>query len=155
MAALMVSARAGASMSAEIGTMRVSEQIDALFTLSIYPIRFLIIPRILASIISLPCLVLLGDIIGVFGGYVVSIYKLQFNNANYIANTFSYLHYSDIKLGLIKASIFGFVFSVISCYCGYFSNKGALGVGRATTNAVVFSAILILVSNYIVTELMF
>jgi phospholipid/cholesterol/gamma-HCH transport system permease protein len=155
MAGLMVSARSGAAMSAEIGTMRVSEQIDALFSLSIYPIRFIIIPRIIASIISLPFLVFLGDIIGVLGGYVVSIYKLGFNKANYIESSISYLKYSDVKLGLIKAFTFGFIFSIVSCYYGYFSSKGAMGVGNATTKGVVTSSILILTANYVITELMF
>jgi phospholipid/cholesterol/gamma-HCH transport system permease protein len=155
MVGLMVSARAGASISAEIGTMRVSEQIDALFTLSIYPIRFLIIPRVFASIIAMPALVFLGDIIGVMGGYVISIYKLDFNKANYIASTLSYLTFNDVKLGLIKAAIFGMIFSLVSCYFGYFASRGAIGVGKATTNGVVISSILILIFNYIVTELMF
>jgi phospholipid/cholesterol/gamma-HCH transport system permease protein len=155
MAGLMVSARSGASIAAEIGTMRVSEQIDALFTLSIYPIRYLIVPRVIASLIALPLLVLLGDVIGVFGGYIVSLYKLNFNEANYISSTFSYLKFYDIKLGLVKAFVFAFVFSLVSCYYGYSAQRGAIGVGKATTNGVVVSSILILISNYVVTEIMF
>ena len=155
MAALMVSARSGAAIAAEIGAMRVSEQIDALLTLSIYPVRFLLIPRTFAAIVSLPLLVILGDIVGVFGGYVVRVYKLGFNEANYIANTFNSLAFTDIRLGLVKATVFGCVFSLVSCYFGYFSERGAIGVGKATTNSVVISAVLILIANYLVTEIMF
>lgn len=155
LAGLMVAGRVGASIAAEIGTMRVTEQIDALFTLSTDPIKYLVVPRILAAVISLPCLVLIADVIGVMGGYLVSVYKLGFNSSNYIINTFEYLHTMDVVSGLVKASIFGFIISIVSCYHGYYSDKGAKGVGFATTSAVVHSSILILISNYLVTELFF
>jgi len=155
LAGLMVAGRVGASIAAEIGTMRVTEQIDALFTLSTDPIKYLVVPRVLAALITLPCLVLIGDIIGVMGGYLVSVHKLGFNSTAYLTNTIKYLESSDVISGLVKAAIFGFIIAVMSCYHGYYSGKGAKGVGSATTAAVVSSSILILISNYIVTELFF
>ncbi len=155
LAGLMVAGRVGASIAAEIGTMKVTEQIDALFTLSTDPIKYLVVPRVIASVISLPCLVFVGNIIGVMGGYLVSVYKLDFNSTNYIISTVEYLEFIDILSGLVKAAIFGFIIAVMSCYHGYYSDKGARGVGLATTNAVVSSSILILFSNYLITELFF
>ena len=155
LAGLMVSGRVGAAIAAEIGTMRVTEQIDALFTLSTDPIKYLVVPRVIAAVITLPLLVLIGDIIGVMGGYLVGVYKLDFNSTRYIISTFEYLERMDVISGLIKAAVFGFIIAVISCYCGYFSDKGAKGVGSATTSAVVISSILILISNYLITELLF
>lgn len=152
---LMVAGRVGASIAAEIGTMRVTEQIDALLTLSTDPIKYLVVPRILASVITLPCLVLIGDVIGVMGGYLVSIHKLEFNSTAYLLNTAKYLKSIDVISGLVKAAVFGFIIAVMSCYNGYYSGKGAKGVGSATTAAVVSSSILILISNYIITELFF
>jgi phospholipid/cholesterol/gamma-HCH transport system permease protein len=155
LAGLMVAGRVGASIAAEIGTMRVTEQIDALYTLSTDPIKYLVTPRILASVISLPCLVLIGNIIGVMGGYLISVYKLDFNAAFYISNSFKYLKSEDVISGLVKASVFGFIISSISCYFGFYCQKGARGVGSATTKAVVVSSIMILISNYILTEIFF
>lgn len=152
---LMVTARVGATFAAELATMRVTEQIDALYTLSANSIKFLVAPRILASFISLPLLVLVADIIGIMGGYLVGVFKLSFNSANYINNTVKYLDASDINSGLIKACAFGLIISCTSCYFGYNANKGARGVGIASTNAVVFSSILILIANYLITELLF
>jgi phospholipid/cholesterol/gamma-HCH transport system permease protein len=155
LAGLMVAGRVGASIAAEIGTMRVTEQIDALFTLSTDPIKYLVSPRVLAAAVTLPCLVFVGDIIGVMGGYMVSIHKLDFNSANYIISTFKYLENIDVVSGLVKAFVFGIIISTMSCYSGYNSDKGAKGVGNATTMAVVNSSILILLSNYLITELFF
>lgn len=155
LAGLMVAGRVGASIAAEIGTMRVTEQIDALYTLSTDPIKYLVFPRVVAAVIMLPCLVLIGDIIGVMGGYLVSVYKLGFNSSNYIINTFKYLEGIDVISGLVKAAAFGFIISIMSCYSGYYSSKGAKGVGNATTIAVVNSSIFILLSNYLITELFF
>jgi phospholipid/cholesterol/gamma-HCH transport system permease protein len=152
---LMVTARVGASFAAELATMRVTEQIDALYTLSTNSVKFLIAPRVFASFICLPLLVLIADIIGIMGGYLVGVYKLSFNSANYINNTVKYLNASDINSGLIKASAFGLIISCTSCYFGYNAQKGARGVGVASTNAVVFSSILILIGNYLITELLF
>lgn len=155
LAGLMVAGRVGASIAAEIGTMRVTEQIDALYTLSTDPFKYLVLPRLLASLIMLPCLVLIGDIIGVMGGYLIGVYKLGFHSGNYITSTFKYLEAIDVISGLVKATVFGFIIAIVSCYSGYYSTKGAKGVGSATTMAVVNSSILILLSNYLITELFF
>jgi phospholipid/cholesterol/gamma-HCH transport system permease protein len=125
LAGLMVAGRVGASIAAEIGTMRVTEQIDALYTLSTDPIKYLVSPRVLAAAVTLPCLVLIGDIIGVMGGYIVSVKKLDFNSAYYIINTFKYLEKIDVISGLVKAFVFGLIIATVSCYCGYNSGKGA------------------------------
>lgn len=155
LAGLMVAGRIGASMAAEIGTMRVTDQIDALDTLSTRPLQYLVAPRILAGTICLPFLVLVGDVIGVFGGYIVGVYRLGFNSTVYLTRTLEYLEFSDVTLGLIKAAVFGFLIALMGCYHGYHSGRGAEGVGRATTNAVVSSSILILISNYLVTAIFF
>jgi phospholipid/cholesterol/gamma-HCH transport system permease protein len=155
LAGLMVAGRIGASMAAEIGTMRVTDQIDALDTLSTRPLQYLVAPRILAGTICLPFLVLVGDVIGVFGGYIVGVYRLGFNSTVYLSRTLEYLEFSDVTLGLIKAAVFGFLIALMGCYHGYHSGRGAEGVGRATTNAVVSSSILILISNYLVTAIFF
>jgi len=155
LAGLMVAGRVGASIAAEIGTMKVTEQIDALFRLSTDPIKYLVVPRVIASVITMPCLVLIGDIIGVMGGYLVSVHKLGFNGTSYIKSTVEYLETIDVVSGLVKAAVFGFIIAIMSCYHGYYSDKGAKGVGSATTDAVVSSSILILLSNYLITELFF
>ena len=142
-------------MAAEIGTMRVTEQLDALKTLSTNPMSFLVAPRLLAGIITLPLLVAIADIIGVMGGYLVSIYKLGFNPSTYLYNTMQFLEVQDVVSGLVKASAFGFIVTLLGCYHGYHSKGGAQGVGQATTNAVVTASILILCSNYLITELFF
>jgi len=150
-----VAGRIGASMAAELGTMRVTEQIDALSTLSTNPMKYLIVPRVLAGILMLPILVLIGDIIGICGGYLIGIYKLEFNATTYLVNTWTYLKTMDIVSGLTKAAVFGFIITILGCYNGFNSKGGAQGVGTATTNAVVSSSILILIFNYILTELFF
>ena len=155
LAGLMVAGRIGASMAAEIGTMRVTEQIDALTTLSTNPIKYLVVPRIIAGLTMLPLLVLVGDVIGIFGGYVIGVFKLDFNPALYIQKTYNFLEYIDVLSGLVKAAVFGFVVTLLGCYMGYHSSGGAQGVGAATTNAVVASAILILILNYLISQLFF
>jgi phospholipid/cholesterol/gamma-HCH transport system permease protein len=155
LAGLMVAGRIGASMAAEIGTMRVTEQIDALTTLSTNPFKYLVAPRLLAGLLMVPCLVLVADIIGVFGGYIVGVYKLGFNPSSYIARTWEYLEPLDVISGLTKAAVFGFVISLMGCYHGYYSKGGAQGVGTATTNSVVSAAIMILIFNYVITALYF
>lgn len=155
LAGLMVAGRIGAAMAAELGTMRVTEQIDAFYTLSTNPYKYLIAPRVWASVLMLPVLVFIGDIIGIYGGYLVSVYKLGFNPTTYIRNTWEYLGYMDIVSGMVKAAVFGAIISMLSCYNGYYSKGGAQGVGAATTNAVVSSSILILIANYMLTELFF
>ncbi len=155
LAGLMVAGRIGASMAAELGTMRVTEQIDVFVTLSTNPAKYLLAPRLLASTIMLPLLVLIGDIIGVFGGYLVGIHKLDFNSATYINRTWEFLEPLDVVSGVVKAAVFGFIIASTGCYHGYYSRGGAQGVGAATTNAVVSASILILTSNYVITELFF
>jgi len=155
LAGLMVAGRVGAAIAAEIGTMRVTEQIDALATLSVNPFKYLIAPRIIAGTITLPVLVLIGDIIGVFGGYIISIYKLGFNSSTYLFQTWDVLENMDVISGLAKAAVFGFIVSLLGCYNGYHSQRGAQGVGAATTNAVVSASILILIFNYLLTQIFF
>ena len=155
LAGLMVAGRVGAAMAAEIGTMRVTEQIDALSTLSTNPIKYLVVPRLLAGLISLPILVAIADLIGIFGGYVIAVYKLGFNSSVYMHNTVSFVTDIDVASGLVKAAVFGFVIALMGCYNGYHSRGGAQGVGAATTNAVVSASILILVLNYMLTEVFF
>ena len=155
LAGLMVSGRVGAAMAAEIGTMKVTEQIDALHTLSVNPVHYLVTPRLLAATLMLPCLVLIADIIGIFGGYAVSVYTLNFNEISYLKNTFTYLEAMDVISGLVKAAAFGFIVAIMGCYCGFNSDRGAQGVGKATTQAVVTSSILILCSNYFITQIFF
>ncbi len=151
---LMIAGRVGAAIAAEIGTMRVTEQIDALVTLSTNPFKYLVAPRVLAGVITLPILVLIADIIGVSGGYLVATESLNFNASSYIKNTFDFLEARDVISGLIKSSVFGFIVTLMGCYHGFNSTGGAQGVGRATTNAVVSSFILILISDYFLTVLL-
>ncbi len=155
LAGLMVSGRIGASMAAEIGTMRVTEQVDALTTLSTNPFKYLVVPRLIAGLTMLPLLVFVADIIGVLGGYLVAVYKLGFNAANYLQATYDFMETLDVVSGLVKASIFGFIVTLMGCYHGYYSKGGAQGVGQATTNAVVSSSILILCFDYILTGIFF
>jgi phospholipid/cholesterol/gamma-HCH transport system permease protein len=151
LAGLMVAGRVGASMAAEIGTMKVTEQIDALRTLSTNPFKYLIAPRVIAGILMLPLLVLVADIIGVMGGYLVSVHTLGFSPGPYMSSTFKFLEKIDVISGLVKAGFFGLVIAVMGCYFGYNSRGGAEGVGVATTNAVVSASIVILLLNYIIT----
>lgn len=155
LAGLMVAGRVGASIAAEIGTMKVTEQIDALKTLSTNPVYYLVSPKLLAAAITLPILVLIADIIGILGGFTVAVYNLGFTEVTYLKNTFMYLERIDVISGLIKASVFGFIVALMGCYHGFNSGKGAQGVGVATTNAVVSSSILILCLNYFITQIFF
>ncbi len=152
---LMVSGRVASSIAAEIGTMKVTEQIDALVTLSTNPMKYLTVPRVLAATIALPVLAAVGDAIGIMGGYLVGTTRLDFNAAVYLKNTMEFLEAVDIVSGLVKAAVFGFIVALMGCYHGMNSGRGAQGVGRATTNAVVSSSVLILASNYILTEVFF
>ena len=155
MAGLMLAGRIGAAFAAEIGTMRVTEQIDALVTLSTSPYKYLLFPRLIAAAIMLPCLVFIGDVIGIFGGYLVSVKALNFAPVPYINNTWEYLKWFDVTSGMMKAAVFGFIVALMGCYHGYHSKGGAQGVGAATTNAVVSASILILLANYLLTEAFF
>lgn len=135
--------------------MRVTDQIDALTTLSTDPLRYLVLPRLLAGLITLPLLVVVADIIGVFGGYIVGTVKLGFNPVTYLTQTETYLETMDVVSGLVKAGVFGFIVALMGCYHGYHSRGGAEGVGQATTHAVVSASIMILLSNYLLTAAFF
>jgi len=152
---LALAGRVGANIAAELGTMRVTEQIDALVTLSTNPFKYLVAPRIVAGTLMLPCLVFVGDIIGVFGGFIIGTQRLDFNIISYLKNTQQYLEIIDVTSGLVKAAAFGFIISLMGCYHGYNSRGGAQGVGTATTNAVVSAFVVILIANYFITEIFF
>ena len=152
---LMVAGRVGAAIAAEIGTMKVTEQIDALVTLSTHPLKYLTVPRLLAATITLPMLAFVGDIIGIMGGYMVGVGRLGFNGATYLQNTQDFLEVGDVVSGLVKAAVFGFIVALMGCYHGMNSERGARGVGRATTNAVVSASVMILAANYILTGIFF
>ncbi|MEL6977050.1 MAG: ABC transporter permease [Pseudomonadota bacterium] len=154
-AGLMVAGRVAAAIAAEIGTMRVTEQIDALTTLSTNPMRYLVAPRLIAATLSMPVLVLVADSIGIAGGYLVGTQRLDFNGAVYIATTVQFLSFDDVVSGLWKAAAFGFLIALMGCYHGFNSGRGAQGVGRATTQAVVSASVLILAANYLLTEVFF
>ena len=155
LAGLMVAGRVGAAMAAEIGTMRVTDQIDALGTLSTNPMKYLVAPRLLAGTLALPLLVVVADILGVLGGYIIATVKLGLNPVGYLNNTFSFMTTGDVVSGLAKAAVFGFLIALMGCYHGYHSRGGAEGVGTATTSAVVVASILILAGDYVLTELFF
>lgn len=155
LAGLMVAGRVGAAMAAELGTMRVTDQIDALSTLSTNPMKYLVAPRLLAGIIALPMLVVIADVLGVMGGFIVSTVKLGFNVDTYVTNTVNFVQTGDVVSGLAKAAVFGFLISLMGCYQGYNSKGGAQGVGSATTLAVVSASILILAFDYVMTEMFF
>ncbi|MDH5541773.1 MAG: ABC transporter permease [Nitrospinota bacterium] len=152
---LIVAGRAGSAMTASLGTMRVTEQIDALYTLATNPIKYLVVPRVIAATLMLPILACLSDVIGIFGGYIVAVFTLDANPVTYMERTFDYLRFNDISSGLIKASAFGFIISIVGCYFGFYTEGGAEGVGKATTRSVVVSFLLIFLANYILTAMLF
>ena len=155
LAGLMVAGRAGAAMAAELGTMRVTDQIDALGTLSTNPMKYLVVPRLIAGTLALPLLVVVADILGVLGGFIIATLKLGFNSATYLCNTLDFLQTDDVVSGLVKAAVFGFIIALMGCFNGYNSRGGAQGVGAATTSAVVSASVLILAFDYVLTELFF
>lgn len=155
LAGLMVAGRVGAAIAAEIGTMRVTEQIDALTTLFTNPIQYLVVPRLLAATVVLPLLVLVADLIGVFGGFMIGVYRLGFDADAFLQSSLEFLEVIDVVSGLVKAAVFGFLIALMGCYHGYYSDGGAEGVGSAATKAVVSASILILASNYLLTGLFF
>ncbi len=152
---LMVAARVASSIAAEIGTMKVTEQIDALVTLSTNPLKYLAVPRILAATLTMPVLVAVGDAIGIMGGWLVGITRLDFNSATYLKNTIDFLEPWDVGSGLVKGAVFGFIVALMGCYHGMNSARGAQGVGAATKAAVVSASVLILAANYVLTEVFF
>jgi phospholipid/cholesterol/gamma-HCH transport system permease protein len=152
---LMVAGRVGAAMAAELGTMRVTDQIDALATLSTQPMKYLVAPRLLAALLALPMLVVVADILGVLGGFVIATVRLGFNPNVYLSNTINFVQTGDVVSGLVKAAVFGLLVALMGCFQGYHSRGGAQGVGAATTNAVVSASVLILAFDYVLTELFF
>jgi phospholipid/cholesterol/gamma-HCH transport system permease protein len=154
-AGLMVAGRIGAAIAAEIGTMRVTDQIDALSTLSTNPYKYLVVPRLIAGTIALPCLVFVADVIGVFGGFIVGTYSLGYNPSSFLSVMWDNLSTDDVVSGLVKSAVFGFIVALLGCYHGYHSRGGAQGVGTATTYAVVSASIMILLSDYLLTAIFF
>ncbi|MFZ5608683.1 MAG: MlaE family ABC transporter permease [Pseudomonadota bacterium] len=152
---LMVAGRVSSAMAAELGTMRVTEQIDAMVTLSTEPFKYLIVPRLLAAIAVLPLLVIVANVIGVFGGFLIGTERLGFNAATYLKITMDFLEQSDVISSMVKAGVFGFIIALMGCFHGFSSQGGAQGVGRATTDAVVSAFILILLANLVITVLVF
>ena len=152
---LMVTGRSGSAMAAEIGSMRVTEQIDALVALATDPVQYLFVPRILAGIVVLPMLVVLANALGIAGGYLVSVRLLGANPVVYLGNTFQYLELNDLWSGLIKSSVFGLLLTLIGCQQGFDTTGGAAGVGRSTTTAVVLGSLAILVSDFFLTKVLF
>ncbi|PZW42277.1 phospholipid/cholesterol/gamma-HCH transport system permease protein [Humitalea rosea] len=155
LAALMVAGRIGASFAAEIGTMRVTDQIDALTTLSTDPMKYLVTPRLVAGTLAMPLLVVVADVLGVMGGWLIATAKLGFGSGAYLVSTMDTLKTEDVVSGLVKAAVFGFVVTLMGCWHGYRSKGGAQGVGQATTSAVVSASILILALDYVLTEMFF
>lgn len=153
--ALMVTGRAGSAMAAELGTMRVTEQIDALYVMAANPVKYLVVPRLLAGIITLPLLTIVANFVGIVGGYIVGVELLGLNPGLYIGKIIEFLEMSDIMNGLFKSAVFGGILSLVGCYKGFYARGGAEGVGRATTESVVMSAVMILISDYIMTAIMF
>jgi len=152
---LMVTARAGSAMAAELGTMRVTEQIDALYVMAANPIKYLIVPRIIASVLMVPLLTAMSDFLGIIGGYFVGVVLLDINEGIFLDNIYKYVELDDIYNGLIKAAFFGLLLSLIGCYKGFNTRGGAEGVGMATTEAVVIASVSILVADYFLTAIMF
>jgi phospholipid/cholesterol/gamma-HCH transport system permease protein len=155
LASLMVTARAGSAMTAELGIMRVTQQIDALVVMGVNPFQYLIIPRVIATIIMMPMLTLIFDGIGMVGSYIVGTIVLDIDKGIFMARISEYVGYEDLFSGLIKAAFFGAILSVIGCYKGYSTSGGAEGVGRAATQSVVISSVSILIADYILTAIMF
>lgn len=152
---LMVTGRVGSSMAAEIGTMRVTEQIDALQALATDPMQYLFVPRVIAGIVMLPFLVVLGDALGIYGGYLVAVKLLNANPVVYEQNTYQFLVMNDVWSGVIKAAVFGLILTLTGCVRGYYTTGGAEGVGKATTYAVVSASLIILLSDFFLTKLLF
>ncbi len=153
--ALMVTGRVGSSMAAEIGTMRVTEQIDALKALATDPVQFLFVPRVVAGILMLPLLTILGDALGIYGGYLVAVKLMEANPVIYSENTYEFLVMKDLWSGVIKSAVFGLILTLTGCVRGYYTTGGAEGVGRATTAAVVEASLIILLSDFFLTKLLF
>ena len=155
LAALMVAGRVGAAIAAELGSMRVTEQIDALYAMATDPIHYLVVPRVNASILMLPILTLIGDAVGIIGGWLVSVGLFGANSYLYMERTFQFLEVNDITSGLVKSAFFGLILSVTGCAKGFYTSGGAEGVGRSTTSAVVTASLYILLSDFFLTKILF
>ena len=153
--ALMVTARAGSGMATELGTMRVTEQIDALEVMAANPIKHLVVPRLVASVLMLPILTVISVFVGVFGGYMIGVKLLRINPGLFMSKVYEIVELSDLLNGLVKSACFGLILSLVGCYKGFATTGGAEGVGRAATEAVVLASVLILISDYFLTALMF
>ena len=152
---LIVAGRAGSAMGAELGTMRVTEQIDALEVMATDPVHYLVVPRVWAATLMMPLLVLIGDFIGIAGGYLVSVVLMGANPVSYLNTSFQYMSLNDLFSGLVKSAVFGFLLAVIGCQQGFYTSGGAEGVGRSTTRAVVLASIAILISDFFLSKLLF
>jgi len=152
---LMVAGRAGSAMATELGTMRVTEQIDALTTMAVNPIRHLVTPRIVAGLLMLPILSIIATFVGVVGGYIVGVKMLGINSGVYIARTIDFLTFGDLMDGIVKSSVFGLILALVACHYGFYASGGAEGVGKAATRSVVLGCVLILASDYLMTSLMY
>lgn len=152
--ALMVTGRAGSAIAAEIGTMRVTEQVDALTVMAINPVQYLVVPRVVAGFLMLPLLTVISDFVGIFGGWLIGVKMLGINSGIFMNKILELVKLDDIYEGLIKAAVFGIVLTLIGCYKGFYTYGGAEGVGRSTTESVVLSSVLILASDYVLTALM-
>ncbi|MBW8874180.1 MAG: ABC transporter permease [Acidobacteria bacterium] len=152
---LIVAGRAGSAMGAELGTMRVTEQIDALEVMATDPVHYLAVPRVWASTIMLPLLVIMGNGVGILGGYLVAVVLMGANPVSYLDRTFQFMDLNDLVSGVVKASVFGFLLAAIGCQQGFYTTGGAEGVGRSTTAAVVVASIAILISDFFLTRLLF
>ncbi|NPA15007.1 MAG: ABC transporter permease [Deferribacteres bacterium] len=153
--ALVVTGRAGSAFAAELGTMRVTEQIDALYSMAVDPIHYLVVPRIITGFTMLPILTIISDLLGVAGGYFVSVVLLRINAHTYVRQMLNYTDLHDLFAGIVKAAVFGLLIALVCCYKGYTTRGGAEGVGKATTQAVVISSVLVLVADYFLTSFMF
>ena len=153
--AVVMSGFAGASIAAELGTMRDREEILALETIGLNPIAFLVVPRMLATIIMMPCLTLLANMVGILGGYAIAVWTLDVNPSQFYARAIQFLKFKDIYVGLLKAGVFGLLISLISCYEGFSVEGGAEGVGRATTRSVVVSIIAVITADCVITTIFY
>ncbi len=154
-ASLLIAGRCGSAMGAELGTMRVTEQIDALEVLATDPVHYLVVPRVWATVLTLPLLIVIGDAVGIAGGYLISVVYFGANPVTYMENTFQFMDLDDVTSGLVKAAVFGLIISVVGCQKGFHTRGGAEGVGRATTRAVVLASISILIADFFLTKILF
>ncbi len=155
MAALMVTARAGSASAAEIGIMRITEQIDALEAMAVNPMKYLVVPKVIAGLIALPLLTAIFDVVGIYGGYLVGVELLGVSSGTYFSEMRNMVEMSDIRGGFLKSLSFGLIITWVCTYKGFYAGYGAEGVGKATTEAVVLSSVLVLVWNYFMTAVLF